>query len=197
MIGLDDFINEMSALNNRSNASLRDKRAGVEDEYNQKRRELASEYGKKFDDIDAEMRKNSKEDMLRILAQAGIKSGGKSKDIYDFAVQMCGLILRADKPYGAFYALLVLLQERAEEYGNAEMKAELDGLLESKEVEKLIFKDKEYIELEKKRSGKLKGSDKHKKERTELAQQIRKLEDKYSALMWYRERNYYGKNIFR
>ena len=195
MIGIEDFITEMSALNNRSNASLRNKRDSVEDEYRQRKRELDAEFGSKFNQIDYEMGKNSKEDMLRIMAAAGIKPSAKSKDVYEFAVQMCNLILGADKPYGAFYALLVLLKERAEQYGNSAMTEELDRLLDSDEVEKLIYKDKEYLALDKKRETKLKSSDTHNKEKTDLVLKILKLEDRYPELSWYRQKHYYDKDI--
>lgn len=164
MKGINEFITEMSAIHNRDNDSIR----------------------KQIYDLEKQIQNNTAADKKRILDAAGV-SGKNATVSYEVAMELAKLVLKANKPYGAYYFILTHLLDKlsaSTKYGNKpiEMLDKITDVFTSAAMEDLISKNKD---VEKKHKEISKIADKINTkivELTEIDKQMDELSDKYPVL---------------
>ena len=124
----------MSALKNRDNERLS--------------QEKANHY-KEIDRLEKEQKTNSSNDKKRVLKACGL-SGASANSAYDTAIEIANEILKADKPYGAFYFVLAYTMDIANIKQQTEIVETLKRLFNSQELNDLISVDKNYKKLQSK-----------------------------------------------
>ena len=164
MKGINEFITEMSAIHNRDNDSIR----------------------KQIYDLEKQIQNNTAADKKRILDAAGV-SGKNATVSYEVAMELAKLVLKADKPYGAYYFILTHLLDKlqgAVSYSDKtkEMLDKITNIFTSAAMDDLISKNKD---VEKKHKEISKIADKINSKISELKEidkQMDELSDKYPVL---------------
>ena len=164
MKGINEFITEMSAIHNRDNDSI----------------------NKQINDLQKQIAKNTADDKKRILAAAGV-SGKNANVSYEVAMEFAKLVLRANKPYGAYYFILTHLLDKlrgAVSYGDKtkEMLDKITDIFTSAAMEDITEKN---TDIENKHKELAKIADKVNKkvdEINELNKQIKELQIQYPVL---------------
>lgn len=164
MKGINTYITEMSAIHNRDNDSIR----------------------KQIHDLEKQIQNNTAADKKRILDAAGV-SGKNATVSYEVAMELAKLVLKADKPYGAYYFILTHLLDKlrgAVSYSDKtkEMLDKITDIFTSAAMDDLISKNKD---VEKKHKEISKIADKINAkiaELTEIDKQMDELTDKYPIL---------------
>lgn len=164
MKGINEFITEMSAIRNRDNDAIRNQ----------------------INDLQKQIEKNTADDKKRILAAAGV-SGKNATISYDVAMELAKLVLKANKPYGAYYFILTHLLDKLR--GNVsysdktkEMLDKITDIYTSAAMEDLTEKNPEIEKTHRQLS---KIADKINQKVDELAEldiQIKELEKQYPVL---------------
>ena len=164
MKGINEFITEMSAIRNRDTEAIH----------------------KQIHDLHKQIEKNTADDKKRILTAAGV-SGKNATVSYDVAMELAKLVLKANKPYGAYYFILTHLLDKLRvsvTYSDKtkEMLDKITDIFTSAAMEDLTEKN---AEIDKKHKELSKIADKVNKkieEIIELDKQIKELHNQYPVL---------------
>ena len=164
MKGINEFITEMSAIRNRDNDAIRNQ----------------------INDLQKQIEKNTADDKKRILAATGI-SGKNATISYDVAMEFAKLVLKANKPYGAYYFILTHLLDKlrgAVTYSDKtkEMLDKITDIYTSAAMEDLTEKNADIEKTHKELSRIADKINKKVDEIVELDKQIKELENKYPVL---------------
>lgn len=163
---LKKMILEMSALKNRDNVRLS--------------QEKANHY-KEIDRLEKEQKTNSSNDKKRVLKACGL-SGASANSAYDTAIEIANEILKADKPYGAFYFVLAHTMDIANIKQQTEIVETLKRLFNSQELNDLVSVDKNYKRLQAKIEKKINISKEANEKANKLAQELIEMESKYKNI---------------
>lgn len=163
---IKEIILEMSAIKNRDNERLS--------------QEKANHY-KEIHRLEKEQETNSSNDKKRVLKACGL-SGASANSAYDTAIEMANEILKADKPYGAFYFILAHTMDIANLKLKTEIVEKLKKLFNSQELDELVSVDKNYKKIQSKIEKKINISNEANEKANKLAQEIIEMESKYKNI---------------
>lgn len=163
---IKEIILEMSALKNRDNERLSQEK---DNHYNEIHR------------IEKEQQTNSSNDKKRVLKACGLNGAG-ANSAYDTAIEMANEILKADKPYGAFYFILAHTMDIANIKQQTEIVETLKKLFNSQELNELVSVDKNYKKLQAKIEKKVNISKEANEKANKLAQELIEMESKYKNI---------------
>ena len=175
---IKEVILEMSAIKNRDNERLS--------------QEEANHY-KEIDRLEKEQKANSSNDKKRVLKACGLSgaSGAIVNSGYNTAIEMANEILKADKPYGAFYFMLAHTMDIANLKQKTEIVETLKKLFNSQELYELVSVDKNYKKIQSQIEKKINISNEANEKANKLAQEIIEIESKYKNINLLNTDSYY------